>query len=74
MNLLGDNTQKTVLRLLNGEDKNANVAKKVKNEQLWLYFSPQSSFVLVWNLAFIVLFYWIELQISVAVAFGVTFF
>lgn len=44
------------------------------NEYFWLYFNPLSTFVLVWNSVFILIFYIVQLQISLSLAFGPLFF
>lgn len=40
----------------------------------WFYIDPLSNFTLLWNLIFLVVFYLVEIQISLSLAFGPTFF
>lgn len=40
----------------------------------WFYIDPLSNFTLLWNLIFLVVFYLVELQISLCLAFGPAFF
>ncbi len=40
----------------------------------WLYINPHSKRILIWNLLYLTVFYLVELQISLSLAFGPHFF
>jgi hypothetical protein len=63
-----------VLRLLNHHHSDQDASSSQQNVYCWLYIDPLSTFTLVWNLIFLLIFYLVELQISLCLAFGPSFF
>lgn len=65
--------QETVKRLLEQESLSDRGRAEQGNVYCWVYIDPLSTFALLWSLTFIVIFYLVELQISLGLAFGPTF-
>lgn len=65
--------QQTVKRLLDEESQSGYTEEKGPGYYCWFYIDPLSPFALFWNLLYMVFFYLIELEISLALAFGSSF-
>ena len=71
---LDEETREDVLRLINRESYEMRRWVKSDEEISCLYIDPQSTLGIVWALLFMVVFYLTEVQISLELAFGPTFF
>ena len=65
--------QQTVKRLLDEESQVGEKEEGGAGYYCWFYIDPLSSFALFWNCLYMVFFYLIELEISLALAFGPSF-
>ena len=74
LDVLSSDMKRNVTRLLGREVYELSAKKGAKQRRVWIYIDPFSPWVLTWNIIFVVVFYFIELQISWELAFGPYFF
>ena len=66
--------RRIVMQLLNREIEELSTAPNKEETRFIMYISPTSTAVKVWNTLFLVLFYVVQMQISLSLAFGPHFF
>jgi hypothetical protein len=74
LGVLENNTRRKVLQLLNKEGEELVNKQEQEESRGRCYIDPLSGFVMGWDLAFLALFYCLQMQISLSLAFGPGFF